>query len=251
MLKRIITFLMHTPIWEKSILLLIFLFGFAGLSTMKTSFFTPIESNTIRMIINYPGASPYEVEQSIVMSVEKSLKQVTNIEKVTSKALENVASIAIEIKKNQNDLTVLQDVKNAVTSITNFPSAVEPPIIYKEPTIEPASMLYVYGNLDHETFRQRIQTIEQDLLYYPEISLITIEGLPTEEILIHVSQTQLKANNITIDQLSMAIKQANFDLTAGEITQKNETLKIRSTQKQSTIESLENIVVFTHVRILI
>ena len=101
-MKNLIQYIIRYPIWAKVILLAIFVLGFAGLTGMKTNFFTPIENNLIQITTSYPGASPEEVEKGVILKIENNLKQVSGINKTTSSSSENFGSVSIEIKKGAN-----------------------------------------------------------------------------------------------------------------------------------------------------
>ena len=83
MRKTIHTFIKY-PILGNVLLVAIFLFGWVGYKSLTTTFFPLIPSKTIIVQAIYPGASPEEIEEAIVLKVEDNLKGITGIERVTS-----------------------------------------------------------------------------------------------------------------------------------------------------------------------
>ena len=85
-------------------------FGIIGVLAMKSSFFPLTDSRNISISLIYPGASPQEMEEGIVLKIEDNLKGIVGIDRVTSISRENSANINVEIVKGKNSDVVLSDV---------------------------------------------------------------------------------------------------------------------------------------------
>ena len=83
-MKNAIRTFIKYPILGNVLLVAIFLFGWVGFRSLKTTFFPLIPSRTIIIQAFYPGASPEEIEEAIVLKIEDNLKGVTGIERVES-----------------------------------------------------------------------------------------------------------------------------------------------------------------------
>ena len=81
----------------------------------------------IAVTVPYPGASPEEVEQGIVLAVEEQLRGIDGIKRINSNASENSGSIIVELLTDAKTDKVLNDVKSAVDRITTFPQDAERP----------------------------------------------------------------------------------------------------------------------------
>jgi multidrug efflux pump subunit AcrB len=94
----------------------------------------------------YPGASPAEMEEGVVLKIEDNLKGIVGVERVTSISQENSARISVETIRGKNIDVVLADVKNAVDRVPSFPSGMEPPIIAKVETTRPTISFTLSGD---------------------------------------------------------------------------------------------------------
>ena len=77
-----------------NLLMLFFLVG--GLVTFRSitqEVFPDIQVNVVEVSILYPGASPEEIEQGIVLAVEEALNGLVGIEEITSTSYEGRGSI--------------------------------------------------------------------------------------------------------------------------------------------------------------
>ena len=87
--------------------------------------FPEFTTDTVRVSVSYPGASPEEVEQGIVLAIEDNVRGLEGVKKVTSSAAEGIGTTIVEILESANPSKILQDVKNEVDRIRSFPENAE------------------------------------------------------------------------------------------------------------------------------
>ncbi len=242
-MKRIIAYFIKYNITGDVLLFVILLFGFFGLQSMRSTFFPENETKLIAIQVTYPGASPEEVEEGIVLKIEENLKGLTGIDRVTSISQENNGQVYVEIKRGYDIDNILQEINNAVDQINSFPIGIESPIIFKQEVLTVALNFAISGNTDLKTLKQFARDIEEDLIAQNGISKVSLSGFPDEEIEIAVREVDLRAHNMTFDQLVRAVNQANLELTGGKIKAEEEELLIRSRSKGYYAEDLKDVVV--------
>ncbi|MFC2130921.1 efflux RND transporter permease subunit [Bacteroidota bacterium] len=242
-MKQLIQFFIKYSTWPNVIKMLTIMFGLAAAFSLKTSFFPERENRLVLIQAVYPGASPEEIEKGIVRRIEDNLKGVLGIERYTSNSRENMASINVEILKGHDVDEALQDVKNAVDRINSFPAGMEPPVIFKQPTIEFAINFSLSGDVDVKTLKTIARQAEDDLRGIDGISQVSIEGFPPEEIVISVREEDMRTYGLTFDQVTRAVAQSNLDLSSGSIKTKDEEILIRLEGKRYYGEELQDIVV--------
>ena len=130
-MRTLINYFIKFPVAGNVIMMLIILFGYFGLGQLKKTFFPITESKIINIRATYPGSSPEEIEEGIILKMEEKLKGLTGVERVSSVSQENLGSITIEVLKEFKTDVILQDVKNQIDQISSFPDGMEPPAIYK------------------------------------------------------------------------------------------------------------------------
>lgn len=123
-MRSLITYFIKYPVAANTLMVLILIFGYFGLQSLRSTFFPEQESKFISIQAVYPGSSPSEIEEGIVLKIEDNLESVTGIERITSTTIENLASITIEVSNDYATETVLQDVKNEVDRINSFPDEI-------------------------------------------------------------------------------------------------------------------------------
>ena len=92
-MRKIIAYFIKYHVAVDVIILAFLVFGIFGALSLKSSFFPLVESKNILISITYPGASPQEIEEGIVLKIEDNLKGLEGVERVTSTSRENSGSI--------------------------------------------------------------------------------------------------------------------------------------------------------------
>lgn len=239
-MRNVIQKFIRYPVLGNVILFTIFLFGFLGFKSLKTTFFPQIPSKIIMVSAFYPGASPEEIEEAIVLKIEDNLKGVTGVERVTSVSSENSCQITVEVLTGYDINIVLQDVKNAVNMVSSFPVGMERLTIFKQERRNFAIDFVLSGNVDLGTLKKHARKIERDLLAKDGISKISLSGFPDEEIELSFRESELRKYGLTFIEVADAVKKANVKMTGGKIKGDTEELLIRADVKGYYAEELAN-----------
>lgn len=220
------------------------IFGFVSYFKLNASFFPIIPNRIVSIQLVYPGSSPEEIEEGVVVKIEEKLKGVSGVERITSKSQENAASITVEIEKGYKSNVALEDVKNAVNAINSFPDGLEKPIVVLNENVNATATFAITGkDVDLRTLKEFARQVETDLLSHEGISKVELSGFPEEEIEVALSEQAMQAYNVSFNQISSAISASNVDITGGTIKAPEEELLIRGRNKGYYAREFEKIVV--------
>ncbi len=245
-MKKIISYFIKYPVAVNVTILAFIVFGLLGALSMKSSFFPLVDSELISISLIYPGASPEEIEEGVVLKIEDNLKGIVGVERVTSVSRENSASINVEVEKGKNIDVVLSDVKNAVDRVPSFPSGMEPPVIAKVESIRSTISFTISGdNIPLRSLKQYGRQVENDLRGLEGISQVSLTGFPEEEIEIAVRENDLRAYNLTFTEVAEAVRNSNILITGGNIKTTEEDYLIRASNRSYYGNELHNIIVRT------
>ena len=243
-MKKIISYFIKYHVAVNVIIIAVVIFGYLGTKAMKSSFFPLTDSRFLNITVVYPGASPQEMEEGVVLKIEDNLKGIVGIDRVTSVSRENSATISIETVVDSDIDVVLAEVKNAVDRVPSFPSGMEPPVIAKIESIAPTINFTVSGtNLQLTTLKQYARDVENDLRAMPGISQISVTGFPDEEIEIAVREIDLRAFDLTFADVAQAVQGSNLLISGGNIKTDYEDYLIRARNRKYYGEDLHNLIV--------
>lgn len=210
---------------------------------LNAQVFPTINPGIITVVVPYPGATPSEVEEAITRRVEEAVIGIEGVEEVRSSAAENVGTITIELKDYVDDKEVKDDVDAAVERIADFPPEnAEQPEVRRAETLSDVMTLVVTSQRGEVTLRSAAESLADQLLMLPNITLVSLMGARDMEISVEVREETLRQFNLSIDGVALAIRQSSINLSAGELRTDAGDLLLRTNQKRMTGSEFSDIV---------
>ncbi len=189
--------------------------------------------DTVEVDMQYRGASPEEVEQSIILPIESELRGLELTRRIESTASEGRASVSVEIMPSFDRNRALQEVTAAVARISLFPDEIEPPrVSLGTSRRRGVNYVAVCGDVDERTLAQFARQIEDGLLAQPEISLVELDGVRRPEILVEVPQAQLRSLDLTLGEIARAIELSAQDVPAGTMKTTGGDILLKTTERR-------------------
>ncbi|MGR3810566.1 efflux RND transporter permease subunit [Jiulongibacter sp. NS-SX5] len=246
-MRKIIEYFIKFPVAVNVVIAAFVIFGFFGLTRLKSSFFPLADSKIITIAAIYPGASPQEIEEGVILKIEDNLKGLVGIDRVTSTSSESSGVVTIEIEKGEDINVILAEVKNAVDRVPSFPTGMEPLVVEKVENIRETIIFAVNGaDLPLKTLKTIARGIENDLRAMEGISQVELSGFPDEEIEIAVREKDMLAYGITFQEVAQAVASENILVTGGNIKTSQEEYLIRANGRNYNAKGLDNIIVRTN-----
>jgi len=215
------------------LMLAVVVVGLVVAGNIRQEIYPIFELDTVEIEMQYRGASPEEVEQSILLPIESEVRSLELTRRIVSTASEGRASVTVEIMPGFDRNRALQEVTAAVQRISMFPDEIEPPVISLGAGRR-RGVVYVtvFGQLDQRTLIQFAHQVEDGLLAQPQISLVALRGVRRPEIRIEVPQAQLRALDLTLGEIADAIDRAALDVPAGTMRTPGGDILLKTTERR-------------------
>ncbi|MFN3639291.1 MAG: efflux RND transporter permease subunit [Flavobacterium sp.] len=244
-MKKLLRFLIQRPRITDIFVGLIVILGVLTLINMRSNFLPQEPVSFINIDVIYRGASPVELEVDVVNKIEQKLKGIKGIKRVTSTSKESFANVKVELLDNANDNEVLLDITNAVSQINTFPDAVESPMISKEEVLNYTLTVCVMGSESLFELKDYAKKIKDELMYSPKLSQIFLFGFPDEEIEVSFRESDLRAYNLTFDDVLLAVRNENIKASGGSIKTGKQNILIRLDNRSDYSYGLKNLTIKT------
>ncbi|UCF83087.1 MAG: efflux RND transporter permease subunit [Desulfobacteraceae bacterium] len=228
------------------LMVFVIIVGLLALTRMKREVFPQFSLDMIYVRVVYPGASPEEIEEGIIIKIEEKIKSIEGIRKIISKAEEGVGTVLLELKETVDDIQkVVDEIKTQVDTIDTFPEDAEMPLTREVTFKEEAINIAIYGNVSELALRQVAEKVREDLLTFDSISQVNLAGVRDYEISVEVSEEDLRRYRMTFDQIAAAVKTGSLDLPGGVIKAVGGEVLIRTKGQRYAGREFENIPLIT------
>ena len=211
-----------------NLLMLVLILGGLFMTTrIKQEYLPTTERDTVTVTIALPGATPAEVEQSIILAVEEELRSVQGIDKLVATANEGSARIVSELSGERDRRLVYNDISQAVDRVTTFPEDAEEPRVTLDARRREVVELHLYGDVDARSLRMAAEHLRNALLQQSGISQVDLEGSSDLEIHVEISRAALRAHDLTLSGVAATIREAALDRSGGTLETRGGDLLIR------------------------
>ncbi len=207
--------------------------------------FPDMPSRFLSVNVPYPGGTPEEVEETIVLRIEEAIQQVNGIKRIVSTASSSGGMVMLEINDADQAREIIEDIKIRVDSIPNFPALAERPIIQHDDHLDTVISVILASEMAERDLRRLGEQIRDELGALPGISHANLSGVRPYEISIEIPEARLRKYNLTLDQISAAIRSSAIDLPAGVVKTEAGDVSIRTRGRAYTGSDYARVVILT------
>ncbi|UNK50869.1 efflux RND transporter permease subunit [Lysobacter sp. S4-A87] len=226
------------PVFATVMSLLLIVLGVMAFSRLTLRELPAIDPPIVSVDVNYPGASAAVVETRITQILEDALAGIEGIETIESRSINGRASISIEFTLSREIEAAANDVRDAVSRVTNrLPEEADPPQIEKvEADADPILWLNMSSTkmdtLQLSDYAERY--VVDRLSSVDGVAQVRIGGQQRYAMRVWIDRDALAARGITVNDVENALEAENVELPAGRIESnaRDFTLRVaRSYQK--------------------
>lgn len=219
--------------------------GLMAAFTLRREVFPDVATDMITIAIPYPGASPEEIEQSVVVRVEERIQDLEGIRKITSRAAEGIGTTTVEVVTGTDSRKIMSDIKSRIDAIDTFPDDAEEPIVSEFVIREQVIAVAISGKTEESTLKRIGEQVRDELSSLPGITQVELAGVRPWEISIELSERDLLRYGLTFDQVAEAVRRSSIDIPAGSIETASGEILLRTKGQAYRGAELEEIVVVT------
>ncbi|MBM3861457.1 MAG: efflux RND transporter permease subunit [Verrucomicrobia bacterium] len=213
----VVSWMVHNRVTPNLIMLFLVVGGLFMSTKIKREVFPEFAEDMVTIRVAYPGASPEEVEQGIILAIEEGVRGIEGVKEVTATANEGYGLVQAELLTDADQQKVYQDIKQAVDRITTFPEETEEPEVTLEMRRREVLTLQVYGAASEWSLRNLAEEVRDRLLQDPGITQVDLVGARDYEVHVEVPETSLRAYGLTLDQIAQKIRATAIELPGGKV----------------------------------
>jgi multidrug efflux pump subunit AcrB len=229
-----------------NILMAVLLLGGLVLSTrIKKEVFPEFDLDIVTVQVAYPGASPAEVEQGIVLAVEEAVRGTDGVEEINATASEGFGMVSVELIEGADRQKVYQDIQQEIDRIRTFPEDAEEPQVSLMARRRGVLTLQLYGEATEWALRDLAEQVRDRLLQDPDITQIDLQGARDFEIRAEIPQESLRSYNLTLDQVARRISASAVEIPGGSIRTEAGEILMRVDERRDWAREFENIPILT------
>ncbi|MDJ1009408.1 MAG: efflux RND transporter permease subunit [Paracoccaceae bacterium] len=228
-------------------LVMVFVAAVGAMSALSISqkTFPEIALDTVSVSVTYSGASPEEIESSIVRPIEDELSSIDGIDEYTSSISEGRATVSVTFALGESIDEKLDEIRTEVDGIDVFPEDAEDPVITEATNVSRSLEIAVHGAASERVLTEEAERLRSELAALDNVSFVEVGNRRAYEISVEIERDTLRAYNLTMDEVARAIRQNSLELPGGAIDTNTVRVPIRTTGRNFTQSDFENIIIRT------
>lgn len=243
MIKKIVDFSLHNKLAIWLMTLIILASGIYSAMKMKMEMLPSMSTPVISITTPYPGATPEDVLEGITDPIEKKVKNLSGVEKVTSQSLENASAVTIQYKFGTDMDEAQNELEKQIDKVEMPEGAMDKEVsqmsMYTFPIIS-----YSISS-DKANIKTLTDKIKKDLV--PEIegiegvTNVTFSGQEVEQVELQFDEKKLKEKQLTEESVLQFIKGATTDAPLGLYTFGNDLKSIIVNGQFTNVDALKSL----------
>ena len=225
-------------------IILVLTAGITAYRTLQVELFPEIEFPLVTVTTAYPSANPDAVVRDVTDPIERAISGTAGLESVQSTTFEG-NSIVLARFTYGTDMAAAETQISAVVNDISFVSGVEEPTVGRfDPDQIPVIEFSVISDRDAADLqgivRSRVLPALSDI---EGVLQIEATGEIERRVQITVDADRLAQNNISLFQISNALRENNVSLPAGAIFEGGQAVLAKTTHTFGSIDDLKGLVV--------
>ena len=219
-----------------NLLMLILLVGGLVMALqIKQEVFPDFTIDQVTVRVAYPGATPEDVEKSVLLPIEEAIMGLEGVREVTSTAREGSGQVIAEVVEGEDLQNVFNNIKNEVDRIITFPEEAEEPQIFISgggAHGREVLKLVLSGPVSYSILRDRAEWIREELVRDPGITQAELNERPRVEVKIEVPRDELRRLGLTLSDITGRIRSSSLDLPAGSLQTEGGDILVRISERK-------------------
>ena len=242
-MKSLISWFVKNPVAANLMMFTMFVIGVFGYSNLDREFIPKVTINGMTISSGWPGASPRDVEEQIVVRIEETIDGLDGIDYIESTAREGSYTVNVRTKLGIDYDKLLDEVQSRVDGIQNLPPNAYRPQVYRWDAREDTFFLALHGNVDRLTLQRAATDLRFQITKLPGLQLTNQMTKIDEQVTIEISEDALRQYNLTFSDVSAAISRSSVNLSAGTVETAAGKLQLRARSLANDKEDFNDIII--------
>ncbi|HEX8634885.1 MAG TPA: efflux RND transporter permease subunit [Pyrinomonadaceae bacterium] len=247
-MQKLAEICVRRPVFATVIILILTVVGGFSFFTLGVDRFPKIDIPTVSVSTSNPGAAPQEIETEITDIIEGVVNTVPGIDEMRSSSAQGRSNVTINFNLEKDPDLATQEVRDKISTVINrLPETADPPIVRKsDPDSQPVLVYAISAPRSSIELTDLVQKQIQERIESADgVGEVVVFGGRTREIKVYVEPDRLRAYNLSVTEVSNALRAQNLELPGGRLDEGARTVTLRTLSKVTKVEDFNQIVVAT------
>lgn len=222
--------------------------GVIGLQKIPVAALPSYDTPIINVSASLPGANPETMASSVALPLEKQFQTVPGLKTISSTSTLGRTSVTLEFEEGRNIDAAAVDVQAALLRAQrSLPQDMTSPPAYRK--VNPADAPVLLLNLTSPSLTPADLQDYAEHLISPTLSIIDgvaqieIYGSKRFAVRVRLQPAALAARNLSLDEISAALRAANVNTPVGTLDGPKQTLVLQANRQLKNAAEFSNLII--------
>ncbi|WP_034637965.1 multidrug efflux RND transporter permease subunit [Desulfovibrio cuneatus] len=236
------------PVATSLLMVALFLVGLLAYRGLPIAALPEIDYPTIQVVTSYPGAGPEVITSGITAPLEQQFGQMPGLNQMTSQSSAGASVITLQFTLHMSLDVAEQQVQAAINAASNFmPSDLPGPPIYNKVNPADPPIMTLAATADTMPLSQLEDLVNtrlaQRISQLSGVGLVSISGGQRPAVRVGVNPRQLASYGLTLEDVRIAIANANVNIAKGSFDGKERAVTIDANDQLKTAEEYRSLII--------
>ncbi|MEM1106719.1 MAG: efflux RND transporter permease subunit [Pseudomonadota bacterium] len=242
-MKGIVAWFARNAIAANLLMVVAFVGGIFSFFSLERELIPTVSVAGATVSVAWPGASPAETEEQLILRIEEAVADLDGIDRITSIATEGAGIVNIRGRDDLDMQEFIRDIERRVNQIDNLPqSSFQPQITQWEERNWYFGMA-IYGEATPRELKRVTDEVRDEIANMAGGQLAVVQGVLGEEVSVEVSEETLRRYGLTFSDVANAIRASSLNASGGRVRTDTGEVSIQARQLADTAEQFERIIV--------
>ncbi len=244
-MKAIVKWWASNPVAANLLMKILLIGGLISYIQIEREMDPYVEFPGANVSVAWPGASPQDVEEQIVVRMEEAFSEIQGVQRMWAFAGEGGGGVTVIAKKGVDDARFMQDIKRQVDAINTMPPAAERPQIRVFRNRNEMMRLAVTGDdsVSERELKRFAEKTRREIALLGYIPAVELFGVRNEEVSIEISENALRQYGLTFSDVASAVRQTSVNSSSGMVRTDTGNMQLRMSKQADSQEDFENIII--------
>ncbi|MEQ9003729.1 MAG: efflux RND transporter permease subunit, partial [Pseudomonadales bacterium] len=233
------------------VVLIISVLGVLAALRIPVQMIPDLETRVVQVDTRWPGATPQDVEQEILIEQEEYLRTLPNLERMVAVAEDGRARIDLEFPFGIDINEALIRVNNALSQVPDYPENVDEPRLDASSFSQNSFMYYRVEPLDGNPFELDM-TLMRDFVddhvrtrmeRVPGVARVNVGGGAERQVRILIDPARLAERGITLAEVRDAVRGRNRDASGGDLEAGKRRYLLRTVGRFTSVDDIAELII--------
>jgi hydrophobic/amphiphilic exporter-1 (mainly G- bacteria), HAE1 family len=219
------------PVFAVMLIAAMVVFGALAYPRIGVDLFPNVEFPVVTITVVYPGADPETMESKVSDPIEEKINTLAGIKILRSVNLESVSQVIVQFELEVPFDQAVQDIRDKMSAVAgDLPPGIDPPTIQRfDVGSAPIMAVAVSGPLGpRELTELADKVVKERIQRVNGVGGVDLIGGRERQIKVQIDAAKLAGLNLSVDDVSSAIRSQNIDLPGGSFERGGKELTVKT-----------------------